>query len=381
MTGESSPEIAFVLGTRPEIIKLAPVVRECERRSIPFTIVHTGQHYSDELDEVFFEDLKLPEPDHHLGVGSGSHGEQTGAMVAEIEEVLLAEQPDVVLAQGDTNSVLAAAIAASKLDVELGHVEAGLRSFDREMPEETNRVLTDHAADYLFAPTEEAAAHLEDEGLPAARIFTTGNTIVDAVQQHRQLSEDGSAIMDELGLVSGEFLLLTAHRAENVDDGERFARILDGVERLASTADVDVVYPIHPRAEGNVESFALQVPDAIETITPLDFLDFLKLESAAALVVTDSGGVQEETCILQTPCVTVRDSTERPETLDVGSNRLVGTDPGAIVDGGERMLEREPDWENPFGSGDAAEQIVRILRNGGRPDTEPAQRSPKLQSR
>lgn len=361
MTGNSPPKIALVLGTRPEIIKLAPVVRECERRNVPCLIVHTGQHYSEQLDGVFFDDLELPEPDHHLGVGSGSHGEQTGEMVAKIERRLLADRPDVVLVQGDTNSVLAGSIAASKLDVELGHVEAGLRSFDRDMPEETNRVLADHAADYLFAPTEESATRLEEEAIPEPRIFTTGNTIVDSVREHRRLSEEKSTILAELGLRAGQFVLMTAHRAENVDDEERFARILDGVDTLASRTGMEVVYPIHPRAEENVDAFDLCVPGSIETIPPLDFLDFLKLESNAALVVTDSGGVQEETCILGTPCVTVRDSTERPETLDVGSNELVGTDPEAIVAGGETMLERESTWENPFGDGRAAERILDVL--------------------
>lgn len=213
MSGES-PEVTLVLGTRPEIIKLSPVIHELEQRDVPYSLVHTGQHYSDNLDTVFFEQLELPTPDHHLGVGSGSHGAQTGEMLAGVEEILLDEQPDTVLVQGDTNSVLAGAIATSKLDADLGHVEAGLRSFDREMPEETNRVVADHVADYLFAPTDQSKEYLLEEGLPASRIYVTGNTVVDALYRNRDLAARKSSVLTDLGLVEGEFFLMTAHRAE-----------------------------------------------------------------------------------------------------------------------------------------------------------------------
>lgn len=358
---DHSPELTFVLGTRPEIIKLAPVIRACDRQEIPYSLVHTGQHYSENLNRTFFEQLDLPAPDYNLGVGSGSHGEQTGAMLAGIESILLDDSPDVVLVQGDTNSVLAGAIATSKLEIELGHVEAGLRSFDRDMAEETNRVLADHTADYLFAPTADAATLLRQEGLPDDRIFVTGNTIVDAVQEHTQLAVRKSTVLSAFDLTAGQFALMTAHRAENVDDPERFAGILDGIGRFASESGLEVIYPIHPRARERVEELDLTVPAAIRTVPPQDFLDFVQLERNAALVFTDSGGVQEETCILQTPCVTVRDSTERPETLDVGSNTLVGTVPDAIVAGADTMLDSDPTWENPFGDGCAADRILDIL--------------------
>lgn len=354
----SDTGLAIVLGTRPEIIKLAPVLRTCEDRSIDYTLIHTGQHYSDKLDSVFFERLELPAPDYQLGVGSGSQGEQTGAMLSAIEEVLLTETPDVVLVQGDTNSVLAGAIATSKLDAELAHIEAGLRSFDRDMPEEINRVVTDHVGDYLFAPTDESADLLRQEGVDEERIHVTGNTIVDAVMANRELAADKSTALADHGLTGGEFVLMTAHRAVNVDDPDRLAAILDGVDRVGAHLDCPVLYPIHPRTRERLDEFDIAVPARITLVEPVDFLDFVRLEDEAALVITDSGGVQEETCILGTPCVTVRDSTERPETVAVGANVVVGTNPAAILEGSKAQLERPTDWEAPFGDGTAAEQIL-----------------------
>lgn len=369
----SQPEVTIILGTRPEIVKLAPVIRECETRNLPYTLFHTGQHYSEELDEVFFDQLELPTPDYNLQVGSKSHGQQTADMIAGIEEILLEESPDIVLVQGDTNSALAGAIAVSKLDIELGHVEAGLRSFDREMPEETNRVLADHVADYMFAPTEESAELLSEEGRPEDDIFITGNPIVDSVHQNTTLSHEKSSILSELDVAPEEFVLMTAHRAENVDDAARFKEILNGISEFAAEKGFEVLYPIHPRAEDRLESFDLTVPSEIQQIQSQDFLDFLRLEATAALVITDSGGVQEETCILGTPCVTVRDSTERPETLTVGSNILIGTDRSAIIEGATEMLNCESSWQNPFGDGNAAEHILDILQFGSLQNDKPFQ--------
>lgn len=365
-TGEAKTEsipgkIAFVLGTRPEIIKLAPVIRECEVREMPYVLIHTGQHYSERLDTVFFEQLELPTPDYNLEVGSKSQGKQTGEMIGKLEDVIIEEAPEVVLVQGDTNSVLAGAITVSKLDAELGHVEAGLRSFNREMPEEINRVLTDHAAEYLFAPTETSKDLLLDEGLPDERIFVTGNTIVDAVHQHREFAAEKSTVLADLELDPSEFGLMTAHRAKNVDDPDRFKGLLDGVSRAATASEMEIIYPIHPRAEDRLEEFDMTVPDGITLIEPQDYLDFLKLEANARLVLTDSGGVQEEACILGVPCVTLRDNTERPETLEVGGNHLAGVDPDEIVNSAKRMLSTRTEWENPFGDGDAAERILHVL--------------------
>lgn len=354
----SDSTLAFVLGTRPEIIKLAPVIQECDRRGIDPVIVHTGQHYSDSLDEVFFRQFRLPDPTYNLGVGSGSHGEQTGAMLAGIEQCLLGEDADIVFVQGDTNSALAGALAGSKLDVDVAHVEAGLRSFDREMPEETNRIVADHVSEYLFAPTDESARLLRQEGLAGDRITVTGNTIVDALTQSLDLAETESTVLADLDLTAGEFCLLTAHREENVDSAERFQTLLDGVGRYAQRVDMPVVYPVHPRAQDRITSFDLTIPEQIRLVDPLDFFDFLRLEQTAHVVFTDSGGVQEETCVLGTPCVTLRYNTERPETLSVGANCLAGLSSEYIVAAGEEMAAKDGHWESPFGDGRAGYHIL-----------------------
>jgi UDP-N-acetylglucosamine 2-epimerase (non-hydrolysing) len=353
--------LTFILGTRPEMIKLSPLIREADERGIDSRLVHTGQHYSEELNDVFFETLGLPRPATNLGVGSSSHGRQTGEMLSGIEREIEQTQPDVVIAQGDTNSVLATAIAAGKLDTEFAHVEAGLRSDDRAMPEEQNRIVADHLADYLFAPTDTAAARAEAEGIAADRVHITGNTIVDAVQQNVEFARTESTALRDNNLEPGEYVLLTAHRAANVDDQRRFADILRGVAAVGEEIDCPVVYPIHPRAAERLDEFGMAVPDNVRLIDSLDFLEFLYLESSARLVVTDSGGVQEETCILQVPCVTVRDSTERGETVDVGANVVAGTEPEAITDAANEMLGRATDWNNPFGDGRAAVRILDTL--------------------
>jgi len=358
------PEVTIVLGTRPEIIKLSPVIHECERQDIPCTVIHTGQHYSDSLDSVFFEQLELPAPDYHLGVGSKPHGEQTGEMLAGIEAVLVDEPPDIVLVQGDTNSVLAGALATSKLDSDLGHVEAGLRSFDREMPEETNRVVTDHIADYLFAPTEQSKEYLLEENIPDSRITVTGNTVVDALYRNRELATENSSVLSRLGVEEGTFFLMTAHRAENVDDPARFRDLLRGVNASAAAYGVEVIYPIHPRAASNLDEFGIDVPERIRLVEPLDYLDFIRAEATAALILTDSGGVQEEACALGIPCVTMRDSTERPETVVAGANELCGCDPEAITAAVDRMIRSDGEWENPFGDGTASQRIVRAVTAG-----------------
>lgn len=359
--GDDSPLLAIVLGTRPEIVKLAPIVAECRARNQPFVLIHTGQHYSETLDGVFFETLGLPLPDYNLEVGSGSQGRQTGTMLTRIERVLSETDPDVVLVQGDTNSTLAGALAASKLNIPVGHVEAGLRSFDPEMPEEINRRLTDHLSEFLFAPTTHSAANLRREGLDPGQITVTGNTVVDALTEYRDLAAAKSSILADLGLGDEEYALLTLHRAENVDDPERFASILDGVDRYATSAGMEIIYPIHPRSAERLEEFGLDVPPTIHTVDPVDYLDFLHLEARAAVVFTDSGGVQEETCILGTPCVTLRYSTERPESVFVGANVLAGTQPEDILEAGHRMRAKDGRWSNPFGDGTAAAQILDEL--------------------
>lgn len=353
-------KICIILGTRPEIIKMTPVIRELGKRQEDYFILHTGQHYSYNLDKVFFEQLKLPQAKYNLEAASSSHAEQTAKILIGVEKVLQKESPDIILVEGDTNSVLASALAAAKLHVQVGHVEAGLRSYDRQMPEEINRILTDHCSDYLFAPTEKARAILLGEDIPDVKIFVTGNTIVDAIYGNLEIAREKGTILDTLHLDSGHYFLVTLHRQENVDNQARFASILEGLDGVASEFHLPLVYPVHPHSRKRMSEFDLK-PLNLALIGPVDFLNFLQLESNARLVLTDSGGVQEESCILGVPCVTLRDNTERPETLEVGSNILVGANQRRILKGVKLMLNKERNWQNPFGDGKAGERIVRIV--------------------
>ena len=355
-------KIAIIPGTRPEIIKMSPIIRECVRRGLDYYILHTGQHYSFEMDRVFFDELNLPAARYNLDVGSGTHGRQTATMLAGIEEILLDDTPDVVLVQGDTNTVLAGALAASKLHIKVGHVEAGLRSFDRMMPEETNRVIADHISDYLFVPTETSRRYLLDEGIPDERIFVTGNTIVDAVYQNLEIAKEKVDVLSRLGLSDGGYFLATAHRAENVDDPVRLGGILEGFRLVHEESGMPVVFPAHPRTVKMISEFGFDVPLGTLIVAPMGYLEFLQLEGGAKLVLSDSGGLQEEACILGVGCVTLRDNTERPETVDVGANVLVGCDSRRIVEGVRRMIEVSWDWVNPYGDGKAAESILNIIK-------------------
>jgi len=355
-------KILLVLGTRPEIIKLSPIIRECERLGLDYSVLHTGQHYSYSMDKVFFEDLELQDAKYKLDTGSGSHGEQTGKMLIEIEKTLKKEKPDVVLVQGDTNSTLAGALTAAKLQIKVGHVEAGLRSYDQTMPEEVNRVLTDHCSDYLFAPTEKSKKNLLDEGISEKKVFVVGNTVVDAIYQNLEIANHKRDTLNQLELTAKNYFLVTVHRQENVDNQRRFNDILRGLKKIKSEFDVPVVYPVHPRSRKQMKQFGLQ-PNTIRLIDPVDFLSFLQLESNAKLVLTDSGGVQEETCVFGVPCVTLRDNTERPETLEVGSNILAGTDSEKILECVKMMVTQKNRWENPFGDGNTGKRIVEELSN------------------
>ncbi len=354
-------KVLVVLGTRPEIVKMAPVIREFQRQMICFFILHTGQHYSYSLDSIFFRELELPEPKYNLDTGSGTHAEETGRMLIGIEKVLLDEKPDVVLVEGDTNSVLAGALAAAKLNIKVGHIEAGLRSYDRSMPEELNRIVADHVSDYLFAPTEKAKRTLVGEGIAEEKIIVTGNTIVDAIYQNLEMARSKSRALDKLGLKEQEYFLVTAHRQENVDVMDRLKAIFKGLGFVYQKYQLPLVYPVHPRTRRRIKEFGLEVATGIRLIKPVGFLDFLALEANATLILTDSGGVQEESCILNVPCVTLRDNTERPETLEVGSNVLAGSEPEIILSSVEKMLARERNWPNPFGDGHAGFRIVKAI--------------------
>jgi len=362
-------KIAVILGTRPEIIKMAPVIKELEKRGFEYLTIHTGQHYNFEMYEIFFKELKLPLPKYNLNIGSGTHGKQTGKMLEKIEEILIKEKPNIVLIEGDTNTVAAGALAAAKLNIEVGHVEAGLRSYDKSMPEELNRIIADHLADYLFAPTKISKKNLLKEGILDEKIYITGNTIVDAIYQNIKISkqEMNPHVFDYIGIDKEEYFLLTIHRQENVDKKDKLKKIIAGLELLSNEFEEQIIYPIHPRAMKKLKEFgleyALKQVTNLYIISPISFLNFLQLEANAKLVLTDSGGVQEETCILKVPCVTLRENTERPETIEVGSNILVGTETRKILNGVKKMLNTKRNWKNPFGDGKAGEKIVNILKN------------------
>lgn len=356
-------KIVIVLGTRPEIIKLSPVLSEFKRRKIRFHLVHTGQHYSFKMDRIFFKDLRIPEPDYLLGVGPGTHGEQTGKTLIKIEKVFLKEKPDIVLVEGDTNSVFATALAAVKLGIKVGHIEAGLRSFDREMPEEINRVLTDHISDYLFAPTTMSKENLLCEGIDKKKVFVTGNTIVDATLKNIKVAEKKSKILSRLNISKDNYFLLTLHRAENVDNKERLKEIILAIKELCKK--YLIIFPAHPRTTKRLREFNLSKSfkkiKHLKIIEPVGYLDFLELEVNASLILTDSGGIQEEACILNVPCVTLRENTERPETITIGSNIIAGWKRETITAAVHKMLKKKRRWKHPFGTGNSAKKIVDIL--------------------
>lgn len=352
-------KISIVVGTRPEIIKMSPVIKECERLNLDFFILHTGQHYDYNMDGVFFNQLGLPTPRYNLGVGSGSYAEEVSKMLLGIEKVLVEENPSVLLVEGDTNSVIAGALSASKCGIPIGHLEAGLRSYFGGMSEEINRVVVDHVSNLLFAPTERAKNALLGEGITVERIYLTGNTVVDAVKRFTTID-----YKMELPALVKRYMLATVHRRENVDNKERFASILVGLGMVAREFGMPIIYPIHPGAKKKLDEYGLRATASkdIHFAEPCDYIKFLWLEKYASLVLTDSGGVQEETSILGTPCVTLRDNTERPETVEVGANFLSGTSPDTILDCAKKMFGKSGGWENPFGDGKSAERIIDIIR-------------------
>jgi len=339
---------------------MAPVVRACIARGTPYLLLHTGQHYSYEMDGVFFEELGLPVPHANLSVGSSTAPQQIAAIVAGVEPIFQAEKPDVVLVEGDTNSVLAAALAAQKMGIAVGHVEAGLRSYDRGMPEEINRILTDHLSEYLFAPTGHSRDILLGEGVGPGRIVVTGNTVVDELllQKPRAVRPE---VLARFGVTPGRYAVATVHRAENTDAEPRLRGIVEGLARAGELLGVPVLAALHPRTSKKLEALGLRLDGQVRALPPLGYLDFLGLHAQAAMTLTDSGGLQEEACTLRVPCVTLRDNTERPESVEVGANILVGAEPAAIVAGAARMAKSARDWPNPFGDGRSGERIVDFL--------------------
>ena len=355
-------KIGIIVGTRPEIIKMAPVIRECEKRNIPFFIIHSNQHYSKEMDSIFFDELHLPAPHYNLGVGSGLHSNQTGNILIKMEPILLEEKPDVVLVQGDTNTVLAGALAASKLNIKVGHIEAGLRSYDRTMPEETNRIMTDHISEYLFAVGANQEKILKSEGIATKKIHTVGNTVSDSLFQHLEISANTSNILSDLELTAGEYFLVTAHRASNVDVSSNLLELLHLFDEMHKNYTGTIVWPIHPRTQSKLKEFNIELPSYLQLIAPVGYLDFIQLQKHAKLILTDSGGIQEEACLLGVPSLTLRENTERPEAVEVGASELVGRDAVKAVKAAKQWLSRDDySWDNPFGDGHVAQYIIDVI--------------------
>ncbi len=352
--------ICIVLGTRPEIIKFSPIIRELLNKKINFFIIHTNQHYDENMDSVFFRELMLPNPKYNLNIGSASHAQQTGTMMQKIEPILIKEQPTYVIVQGDTNSTLAGALTASKLNIKLVHIEAGLRSYDNTMPEEKNRILVDHISDYLFCPTRIQAQILLKEGIAENKVIVSGNTISDAVNCNLELAYKNSEILNTLNL-SNNFALLTLHRPSNVDDPTKLSQLLSSIDRISQEYSLEIVFPIHPRTLNIIAKYHITIPTSIKVIEPTKYLDTLILISKSKIVYTDSGGIQEESCILKTPCITLRDNTERPETIEVGASILSNHEYDNLKKASEKLIYSDRDWMNPFGE-KVTERIINMLK-------------------
>ena len=359
-------KIINVVGARPNLMKIAPLMSAYAMYdAIEPLLVHTGQHYDENMSDLFFRQLGIPEPDLNLEVGSASHAVQTAEIMKAFEPVVLDHEPDAVLVVGDVNSTIACGTVAVKLGVKLIHVEAGLRSFDRTMPEEINRLITDAISDLLFCTEQSGVDNLRREGVPEEKIHLVGNVMIDTLLRHRAKA-DQSTILEDLALADGDYAVITLHRPANVDNRENLEGLIEALEYIQN--DLTVVFPAHPRTRAKFEEFRMGTRLAampnLQILDPIGYLDFLKLIASARLVLTDSGGIQEETTILKVPCLTLRENTERPITLEVGSNRLVGSDPSKIIaayqevtTAGAADSEIPPLWD-----GRAAERIVEVLQ-------------------
>jgi len=361
-------KILSIVGARPEFIKAALVSRKLRERGIKEILVHTGQHYDFNMSDIFFQELNLPKPDYHLGVGSGSHSEQTGKMLMRIEKVSLKEKPDVVLVYGDINTTLAEALAAVKLHIPLAHIEAGLRSYNKDMPEEINRVLTDHCSDILFAPTDTAVENLKKEGITKG-IFKVGDVMFDVVLEVKN-RVDEEKILTKYGLKPKDFILVTIHRAENTDIRENLENIWDALKDIANSG-IKVFFPVHPRTKKALENHGLingKVSENLIIVQPVPYFEMIALESNAKVIITDSGGVQKEGYFLKTPCIIPRNETEWVELVKIGWNKVAGNKKESIIKETMKAYSKDvssKEWIDFYGGGKPSERIVEVLRSYG----------------
>ena len=349
---------AIVVGTRPEIIKLASLIKEYQKRCLPFILIHSNQHYSFNMDEIFFDNLNLPRPDYNLNIGSGGQAIQTARILEIIEPILIHEKIGVLYVQGDTNTTMPSALAASKLDIKVAHVEAGLRSYDRAMPEEINRIITDHISDFLFVVNNLQKSILLQEGINEKKIHVVGNSVVDTLHYARDLIIKKKLVHQ---YDPKSYILITAHRPSNVDTKEGLCELINIFASISSKYKLKSVWPIHPRTKKNIKKFRLQIPNELHIIEPVGYIDFVSLMINAYIIMTDSGGIQEESCILKVPCITMRSNTERPESLEVGANKLVSRDINKVLNAFSYFESRSNDWDNPFGDGKTALKVVDII--------------------
>lgn len=348
-------KVITVVGARPQFIKAAPVSREL-RKHFNEILIHTGQHYDDNMSKIFFEELGIPLPDYNLKIGSGNHGKMTGEMLAKLEEIYINEKPDCVLVYGDTNSTLAGALAASKLLIPVIHVEAGLRSFNKEMPEEQNRILTDNISKLLLVPTLDAENNLKNEGIEEG-VYNIGDVMYDAVLMFKEKANLKQDLLDELQIEKNKYILTTIHRAENTNNIDRLKNIIEALNESEET----IVLPLHPRTKKFIGDYGLKFNENIKVIDPIGYLEMLMLESNSRKIVTDSGGVQKEAYFMRKPCITMRDETEWVETVQVGWNIIVGTNKDSILNA---IKDFNPKKEQPyiFGDGKASMKIVELIK-------------------
>ena len=346
-------KVAIAAGTRPEFIQVEPIIRELVGRSIEYIFIHSGQHYDYDMDKIFFEEMHVPDPTHYLGIGSKLPGEQIGEMITKSESILREEKPDILLVTGDTNTALGVALAANKSKIRVGHFEAGMRSFDRSLPEEINRVIIDNLSDDLFPPTERGIRNLHDNGIHD-NVFLVGDVMLDSIIYYRKLIEKKSKTLKDLSLTKTPYLLLTLHREANTDNKKRLKNILDAI----SSVPYPVIFPVHPRTKQRIQSFNIQIPENIHAISPSGYFEFLRLISHSEKLLTDSGGAQKQAFFLSKPCITLRPNTEWVETTESGWNILVDDNPEKIIEAVSNFNPQGSPDLSPFGNGERSRKII-----------------------